>query len=140
MNGQHSRLPLRIRLAYGIGAVGELVFLGMFNTFIAIFYNQAIGLSNALIGTAVMISLLADAVADPAVGMISDRWRSPLGRRHPFLFAAPVPAALSLYMIFAPPTALTATVAGNGPAQFPLFAWLCFWTVSSRLFLTACSI
>lgn len=136
MNGQHSRLPLRIRLAYGIGAVGELVFLGMFNTFITIFYNQAIGLSNALIGTAVMISLLADAISDPAVGMISDRWRSRLGRRHPFLFAAPIPAAISLYMIFTPPAALTASAAGGEPAQFPIFVWLCFWTVVSRLFLT----
>ena len=97
-----------VRIAYGIGAVGELVFLGMFNTFITIFYNQAIGLSNALIGTAVMVSLLADAVADPAVGMISDRWRSRLGRRHPFLFVAPVPTAISLYMIFAPPAFVSA--------------------------------
>ncbi len=129
-------LPLRIRLAYGVGAVGELVFLGMFNTFITIFYNQAIGLSNTLIGTAVMISLLADAIADPAVGMISDRWRSKLGRRHPFLFAAPLPAAISLYMIFAPPAVLTGAVSGHEPDQFPLFLWLCFWTVASRIFLT----
>lgn len=124
-----------VRIAYGIGAVGELVFLGMFNTFITIFYNQAIGLSNALIGTAVMVSLLADAVADPAVGMISDRWRSRLGRRHPFLFVAPVPTAISLYMIFAPPAFLTDSVGSSGPDQFPLFLWLCFWTIVARLFL-----
>ncbi len=129
-------LSFPLRLAYGIGSVGELVFLGMFNTFITIFYNQAIGLSNALIGTAVMISLLGDAISDPAVGMISDRWRSRRGRRHPFLFAAPVPTAISLYMIFSPPAFLTDAAAGNGPDQFPLFLWLCFWTVMSRLFLT----
>ncbi len=136
MSEARAGLSFPVRLAYGVGAVGELVFLGMFNTFITIFYNQAIGLSNALIGTAIMLALLADAIADPAVGMISDRWRSRLGRRHPFLFAAPVPAAISLYMIFSPPRFLTDSIGSNGPDQMPLFAWLCFWTIVSRLFLT----
>lgn len=130
------KLPFRIKLAYGVGAVGELVFLGMFNTFIGIYYNQAIGLSNALIGTAIMLALLGDAISDPAVGMISDRWKSRLGRRHPFLFAAPIPVAISLYMIFSPPDFLTQAVGGDGPDQMPLFLWLCFWTIVSRLFLT----
>ena len=79
-------MPIRTTLAYGIGEVGEVVFLGMFNTFIVIYYNQAIGLSNSLIGTAIMLATIGDAISDPMVGMISDRWRSRLGRRHPFLF------------------------------------------------------
>ena len=92
-------LPIRTTLAYGIGEVGEVVFLGMFNTFIVIYYNQAIGLSNSLIGTAIMLATIGDAISDPMVGMISDRWRSRLGRRHPFLFTAPIPL-LSLFTQF----------------------------------------
>lgn len=136
MNAHHPILPLRTKLAYGVGAVGELVFLGMFNTFITIFYNQAIGLSNALIGTAIMLSLLGDAISDPMIGMVSDRWWSRLGRRHPFLFTAPIPVAISLYMIFTPPESLTHAASGQGPDQFLLMIWLCFWTITSRLFLT----
>jgi len=136
MKMTQAELPLRVRSAYGLGSVGELVFLGMFNTFITIFYNQAIGLSNSLIGTAIMLSLLGDAISDPVIGMISDRWRSRLGRRHPFLFAAPVPAAISLYMIFAPPTSLVHPVGHAGPDQALLFVWLCFWTIVSRVMVT----
>ena len=128
-------LPIRTTLAYGIGEVGEVVFLGMFNTFIVIYYNQAIGLSNSLIGTAIMLATIGDAISDPMVGMISDRWRSRLGRRHPFLFAAPIPLAVSLYAIFSPPDFLTGGVAGE-PNQLWLFAWLAVWTICGRLFVT----
>ena len=129
------RLPLRIKVSYGIGELGELVFLGMFNTFIVIFYNQAIGLSNSLIGTAIMLAMIGDAISDPLVGMISDRWRSRLGRRHPFLLAAPIPLAISLFFIFNPPELLTGDASGE-PNQMWLFVWLAFWTISGRLFLT----
>jgi len=107
----------------------------MFNTFIVIYYNQAIGLSNSFIGTAIMLATIGDAISDPMVGMISDRWRSRLGRRHPFLFAAPIPLAVSLYAIFSPPDFLTGGVAGE-PNQLWLFAWLAVWTICGRLFVT----
>ncbi|MCR9278192.1 MAG: MFS transporter [Pseudomonadaceae bacterium] len=134
-------LPTRIKLAFGIGAVGETVYVGMFNTFIAIYYNQAIGLSNTLIGTAVLLALIGDAISDPAIGIISDRWKSRLGRRHPFLFFAPIPLALALWCIFNPPELLAskealATTAG----QWWLFCWLALWTILSRIFLTLYSI
>jgi len=136
MSVAENRLPLPTKLAYGIGAVGEQIFFGMFNTFITIYYNQALGLSNSLIGVAIMIALLGDAISDPAVGMISDRWRSKLGRRHPFLFAAPIPVAISVYLVYTPPDFLLNSAAGDGPPQIALFAWLCVWTVLARLFLT----
>ena len=97
----------------------------MFNTFITIYYNQAIGLSNTLIGVAVMLALVADAVTDPVVGLMSDRHRSRLGRRHPFLWAAPVPLAIALFAIFNPPDSII-------DQTYALFAWLAFWTILSR--------
>ncbi len=136
MSVAQTRLPMRIKMAYGVGAVGEQIFFGMFNTFITIYYNQALGLSNSLIGVAIMIALLGDAVSDPAVGMISDRWRSRLGRRHPFLFAAPIPVAISVYSVFSPPEFLVNSVGDGAAWQFALFAWLCVWTILARLFLT----
>lgn len=135
MNDIRQKLPFMTKVAFGIGSMGEIVFLGMFNTFISIYYNQAIGLSNSLIGTAIMLAILGDAISDPVVGMISDKWRSRWGRRHPFLFAAPVPLAISLFLIFNPPEALTGGMAGE-PDQMWLFVWLAAWTVLARLFLT----
>lgn len=126
-----TRRPLSAltKIAFGTGAIGELVYLGLFNTFIGIYYNQSIGLSNSLIGAAVMLALIADAVSDPVVGMVSDRWRSRLGRRHPFLLVAPIPLALSMYLIFNPPAILHSS-------QLQLFLWLVTWTILSRLCIT----
>lgn len=135
MNDIRQKLPFSTKLAFGVGSMGEIVFLGMFNTFISIYYNQAIGLSNSLIGTAIMLAILGDAISDPVVGMISDRWRSRLGRRHPFLFSAPIPLAISLFLIFNPPEILTGGLGGT-PDQMWLFAWLMCWTILARLFLT----
>ncbi|MEM1230216.1 MAG: MFS transporter [Pseudomonadota bacterium] len=130
-------LPWHSKILFGIGAIGEHVYTGMFNAFIVIFYNQALGLPNTLIGTAVLVALVGDAISDPAVGILSDRLRSPWGRRHPFLLAAPIPLALSLWCIFNPPAMLLAEGVDGGLAQvWPLFAWLLLWTTLSRLFVT----
>ncbi len=127
----HERLTLGTRLAFGSGQVAESLFNALFNTFVGIFYNQIIGLSNTLIGFAIMLALIGDALTDPVVGVVSDRWRGRHGRRHPFLFAAPVPLALMIYCIFNPPEALT-----GSNHQLGLFMWLSITTILSRAFLT----
>lgn len=122
-------LPFRVKLCFGIGAIGEAVYFAIFIAFITIFYNQAIGLSNYLIGIATMLAVATDAVTDPVIGMMSDRHRSRLGRRHPFIWAAPVPLAISIFAIFNPPDVLI----GN---EWGLFSWLAVWTILSRAFVT----
>ena len=57
----------------------------------------------------------------------SGLWRSKLGRRHPFLYTAPLPLAASFYCIYVPPVGL------HG---IPLFVWFTFFTVLFRQFLT----
>ena len=52
---QHPELSSGDVFAFGVGAVGDSVFGGMFNGFITIYFNQAVGLSNSLIGTAIML-------------------------------------------------------------------------------------
>ena len=122
-------LPFRVKLCFGVGAIGEAVYFALFIAFITIFYNQAIGLSNYLIGIATMLAVATDAITDPVIGMMSDRHRSSLGRRHPFIWAAPVPLAISIFAIFNPPDILI----GN---EWGLFTWLAVWVILSRTFVT----
>ena len=70
------------------GAAGGLASNGV-SFFLLIYYSRVLGLNPALAGLAMTISLVVDAVSDPVVGRWSDRLRHRLGRRHPFLFAAP---------------------------------------------------
>ena len=88
---QVKRLSVRTKTAFGIGGTAESAITIVFNSFNFLFYNNVLGLSGTLCGLAVTIAMVFDAVSDPLVGSISDRHRSRLGRRHPFLYAAPIP-------------------------------------------------
>ena len=118
-----SQLGLRTRLSYGVGATAESAIAMAFNTFNFLFYNNVLGLSGTLCGLAVTIALIFDAFSDPLVGSISDRWRSRWGRRHPFLYAAPIPMGAFFFLIYSPPEGLE----GIG-----LFAWFTTFTVLLR--------
>lgn len=120
-------VSIRTKLAFGIGATGEAATNWIFNALTFFYYNQILGLSGTLAALAVTIGIFSDAVTDPLMGSFSDRFRSRLGRRHPFMFAAPLPLVLSIYAIFNPPAALE---------HWSLFGWFTLFTVLMRTFLT----
>ncbi len=97
------KLPLTTRLAYGFGSVAYGVKDNGFGFFLLGFYGTVIGIDPRLVGLAMLIVLLFDAVSDPVVGYISDNWRSKWGRRHPFMYAAAIPVSVSFYFLWTPP-------------------------------------
>ncbi|NNC59607.1 MAG: MFS transporter [Erythrobacter sp.] len=114
------------RLAYGFGSVAFGVKDGGFNYFLLLFYGTVVGLEPGLVGLAILIALVLDAVSDPLVGYWSDNLRSRWGRRHPFMYAAAVPVAASYYLLWNPPD-------WSQPA---LFAYLIGLAVLIRTFIT----
>jgi Na+/melibiose symporter-like transporter len=106
-SGEADRLTLKTKVAFGVGSAAEMIALYSVSSFALLFYNQVLGVSAAWIGLAISISLVADGLLEPVVGSLSDRTRSKWGRRHPWMFAAPVPIALSLYAVFNPPAGLS---------------------------------
>ncbi len=102
-------LRLGTKLWYGFGQVSEGIKNFAFQLYLLYFYNQVLGVSAALIGTALLIALIIDAVTDPMVASISDSMRSRWGRRHGFMYAAAVPMGITFYLSFAPPTGLSET-------------------------------
>lgn len=119
-------LPFRTKFFYGLGEVGEGVKTAALETFLFFYYVQVIGLSGSLAGLALMAALLADAITDPMVGTWSDRTKTSLGRRHPFLYAAPIPLAICLYLLFSPPEG----------SQLFLSIWLMIFTIAARFAMT----
>lgn len=74
------------------------------------FSNQARGLAPEHVGVTLALGLIVNAVFDPIVGSWSDRTRSRLGRRHPFMFASILPAAGCFFALFNPPDGLSETL------------------------------
>ncbi len=123
------QVSFRTKFWFGVGASGESTTNWMFNALTFIYYQQILGLSGTLTGAAVLIGILSDAVTDPVMGSISDSFRSRFGRRHLFMFAAPIPLAASIFLIFNPPV----TVMDD---QALLFVWFMGFTVLMRCMLT----
>lgn len=99
----HKPLPLRVKIAHGIGAAGFGIKENGFNYFLLLFYGQVVGMDQRLVGLALFIALTVDAVSDPLVGYWSDNTRSKWGRRHPFMYAAVLPVSISYFLLWNPP-------------------------------------
>ena len=121
------RLGLRTKFFYGFGSVAFGAKDSGFSYFLLIFYNQVMGLPALTVGLAITIALFVDAFLDPIVGQISDNWRSRWGRRHPFMYAAALPVALSYLLLWNPP-------AGLNPQG--LFFYLIATAILIRSFIT----
>ena len=99
-------MPLLTRtqkVNYSLGSTAEAIAFTATSSFLLLFYNQVRGLPAGHVGTALAAGLIVNALFDPLVGSWSDRTRSRLGRRHPFMFAAIIPAALLFWAVFNPP-------------------------------------
>jgi GPH family glycoside/pentoside/hexuronide:cation symporter len=101
----HLKLPTK--LAYGFGAVAYGVKNNGFDYFLLLFYSQVMGVDAPLVGLALLIALLFDAVSDPVVGYLSDNTHSRWGRRHPWMYASAIPVAICYYLLWVPPAGLT---------------------------------
>ncbi len=88
---------------FGFGSAAFGIKDGGFNAFLLIFYSQIVGVPATLVGFATMTALIIDAFIDPLIGTVSDHWRSPRGRRHPFMYASALPVALLYFALWNPP-------------------------------------
>ena len=116
-----------IKMLYGLGQMAQS---GGFDTaigFIFFYYTAVLGLSGALVGAALAISLAFDAVVDPLIGSYSDNIQSKLGRRLPLMIGAIVPICISVGLLFTPP---------HGADQWALFGWLTVFSVAARSFIS----
>ena len=124
------RLNAAVKLNFGVGQVAEGVKTCSFSTFLLFYYNQVLGLSGDLAGAAIALALIFDAVTDPIAGSVSDRWRGPRGRRHPFMYASAAPLGVSFFLLFAP------WVRVDEVGQSGLFAWMLLATILTRASMT----
>jgi len=93
----------------GFGFFGLSVVWGVYNAFVPIFLSEKFHLSPIIVGFFMTLDNIAALFIQPPVGAWSDRLRTPMGRRIPFLLIGapitavafgliPLPAALPLFV------------------------------------------
>src|SRR2546423_5242235 len=104
------RVPLRTALLFSVANVGSNLVFALFNFAIPL-YLKSYGLPAALIGLLANERSLVGGFIQPLVGALSDRTRTPLGRRRPFfLVGVPLTAASLLVLAQHPPTWLVLSI------------------------------
>lgn len=103
-------LGLPLKFSYGLGSVAYgVAYVILSSAVLQIYFNQVLGIPAVWVGAAIMVSLLADVVLDPLIGHWSDHLRSRWGRRHPFMYASALPAAVLSYFLWHAPRGLQPT-------------------------------
>ncbi|MGL4404733.1 MAG: MFS transporter [Notoacmeibacter sp.] len=67
------------------------------------FYSETLGVSLAAVGTALLAVRIFDAINDPVIGWLADKWRPTFGRRRAVMGLSLPLAALAGLMLFSPP-------------------------------------
>ncbi|MCF8506058.1 MAG: MFS transporter [Caulobacter sp.] len=116
-----------VKLSYSLGQAAQSGGFDAAIAFIFFYYSAVLGLSGALVGAALAVSLAFDAVVDPVVGSWSDNIKSRLGRRLPLMIVAAPLIAISVGLLFSPPPDL---------GQMALFGWLAVMSVAARSFIS----
>lgn len=95
-------------------------------------YAGELGLPLATVGTILMLARLSDVITDPLIGELSDRTRTRIGRRRPFLLLGAPLMMLGAWFLFVPPEGagigyfliwLTLFFFGSTLIQLPHAAW-----------------
>lgn len=97
-------LTLLQKIGYGLGDIygggaGTLI-----SFYYLVFLTDVVRIRPALAGTVILISKAYDAITDPFEGVISDRTRTGMGRRRPYLLAGVPLVFLSFFALFYPTT------------------------------------
>ena len=73
------------------------------------FYAGEINISLAAVATMLLVAKLTDVVTDPLVGVVSDRLRTPIGRRRPVILMGLPVLVVSIWFLFVPGAEADAT-------------------------------
>jgi GPH family glycoside/pentoside/hexuronide:cation symporter len=94
---------------YALTMFGLSIMGYMYSTYATFFYNDKIGLPIQAIGVGSIFFAIWDAFNDPIAGVLSDRTRTRIGRRKPWLLVSVPVFVIAAILFFSPPGKL-----GNG--------------------------
>ena len=105
-----TRLSRRHTVSYGVGAIGNGVFVTVPGLLLLYYLTDVIGVGAGLASLALFVPKFWDAFVNPLVGSVSDRSTSRFGKRRPFMLVGGLGTAVAFVLLFSAPTFSSTTV------------------------------
>ena len=109
------KLKARTKWLYGIGDIGNATVNSAIQFFLNKFFTDVALISPALVGGALLIGKIWDAINDPLFGWLTDRTKSKLGKRRVYMLFGAIPLGLSIALLWFVP---------QGMSQVMTFVWI----------------
>jgi len=97
-------LTLAQKLSYGIGDFGSAITVNLISFYLLFFFTNIAGLAPSKAGLVLLVGKLWDGINDPLIGILSDRTRSSLGRRLPWMIYGTIPLGICFFLQWLVPT------------------------------------
>jgi len=125
------RVPLKQKLAYGLGGPVDILAIWVFVSIAYSVFNMELQMSPTRVAVILMVLRAWDGIADPVMGWISDNTRSRWGRRRPYIFIGAILSAITYPLIWWFPMDLSHNQLMIWVIGFGILFYTCFtiWAV-----------
>ena len=118
-----NRLSVGVKLGYGVCDLGGNLFFTVIGFWLLNYLTDTVGLAAGLAGLTIAIGKIWDAITDPMAGYLSDRTKSRLGRRRPWMLYGSIPLFITMILMFTNPSLFSGTGFNPADEQTFLFIW-----------------
>jgi GPH family glycoside/pentoside/hexuronide:cation symporter len=98
--------------AWAMGSIADVYMTNALNYLAFPIYNMGLGVDPRMLGWALGLPRIWDALSDPLMGNISDNTHTRWGRRRPFILIGAIFCAVMFGLIWSPPTSLSVKAIG----------------------------
>ena len=98
--------------AWAIGSITDVYMTNALNYLAFPIFNMGLGVDPRMLGWALGLPRIWDAISDPLMGNISDNTRTRFGRRRPFILIGAILCAVMFALLWSPPSGWSPTAIG----------------------------
>ena len=100
---QTQKLSVAEKVGFGAGDMAVNVMIAAMFYFMQYFYTDIFGLKPVHVGTLFLAARFIDAFSDPVMGLLTDKYKSRMGRFRPYFLYLAIPYGFSVFLLFTTP-------------------------------------